>query len=120
MYKSDAFLRVRCDGAKPHITSYRWVPREATRELGKLGERARDPEVLAAFTCPVLLIHAEGDQAASPNAAHNAFEAIGSENKEFLWLHETDHHVFWDYDRDEVVDAVVKFTAEIRDEEYVD
>lgn len=117
VYKSDAFIRVRRDEAKPLITSYRWLPRQATRELGKLGRRARDPETLAAITCPVLLIHAEGDEAASPAAARRAFEGMGSENKEFLWLRESDHHIFWDYDREEVVDAVVEFAAKIRDEE---
>ncbi len=109
VYKSDRFLRVKDPEAKTEILSYRWIPSEASRTLRIIGERGSDPDTLEEFHAPVLLIHARDDFAASPKEAQIAFEHLGSEDKTLLWLDNSDHHIYWDYDRDEVAQAVLNF-----------
>ncbi|MCD6308898.1 MAG: alpha/beta fold hydrolase, partial [Candidatus Latescibacteria bacterium] len=65
LYKSDAFVQVNRRGVVDEIVSYRWVPMQGVRTLMELGRRANDRETLANITCPVLLLYAEGDDAAS-------------------------------------------------------
>ena len=44
-----------------------------------------------------------------PEAAERAFEQFGSSDKSLMWVENSDHHLFWDYDRDEIIEAVVEF-----------
>lgn len=122
-YKGDAFVQVNRAEAKDDIFSYRWVPAKGSLTLLEIGRRARDPEALKLVMCPVLWIHGAGDRAASPSAARKAVAQMGSTQKEQLWLEESNHHVFWDYEREEVIAAIVRFivgsegSAESVDEE---
>jgi carboxylesterase len=109
VYKSDRFLRVKDPEAKKKILSYHWIPSKASRTLQIIGERGSDPDTLAEVQTPVLLIHARDDFAASPKEAQIAFDRLGSEDKTLLWLDHSDHHIYWDYDRDEVAQAVLNF-----------
>ena len=111
-YKGDAFLRVNRPEAKERIFSYRWIPSHATESLVHIGELARDPYPLSQIRCPVLIFHSKTDFAASAARTEAAFEEIASEDKEFIWLDNSDHHVFWDYDRDEVVARTISFIEE--------
>lgn len=109
VYKGDTFLRVKNPDVKKDILSYRWIPSEGSRTLRHIGDRGSDPEILAEIQTPVLLIHGRDDFAASPKEAEIAFNHLGSEDKTLLWLENSDHHIYWDYDRDEVASAVLNF-----------
>lgn len=111
-YKGDAFLRVKRPEAKDKIFSYRWIPSHATDSLIHLGKLARDPFPLGEITCPVLVFHSESDFAASAERSKAAFDLLASKDKELVWLENSDHHIFWDYDRDEVVAKTISFIRE--------
>ncbi|MBI5092580.1 MAG: alpha/beta fold hydrolase [Candidatus Hydrogenedentes bacterium] len=113
VYKGRLFVQVNRKEAKRDIVSYRWIPREAGDTLLDLGDRVNKDEVLAAVTCPVLLLHAPGDIAASPAAAEAAFKKMTSTDKRFVWLNRSNHHIFWDYDRETVFEAARTFVAKV-------
>ncbi len=109
VYKGDGFIRVNRPEAKDDILSYRWVPTEGTQTADQLAARARDPELLKQITCPVLLLHSPDDFAASPRAAEQAFTQMATEDKTFIWMENSDHHLFWDYDREQTITAILDF-----------
>ncbi|MCL4217446.1 MAG: alpha/beta fold hydrolase [Candidatus Hydrogenedentes bacterium] len=109
VYKGELFLQVNNKTVKDKIISYTWVPTRALQTLMELGKRASDPEVLEKISCPVLHIHAEGDAAASPDAARAAVERMSSEQKEYVALTRSNHHIFWDYESEEVMEHVLDF-----------
>ncbi|MBI4559169.1 MAG: alpha/beta fold hydrolase [Candidatus Hydrogenedentes bacterium] len=112
-YKGKLFVQVNRKEAKDDIVSYTWAPTRTMLTLSELGAQAQDPETLKLVTCPVLLLHGRGDVAASPQAAEKAFEAMGSTNKQAVWLERSNHHVFWDYDAKEVAEEVLAFLDSI-------
>lgn len=112
VYKGDAFIRVAREEAKPDILSYRWIPAEGSAILLELGRRAYNEDTLTAITEPVLLLHGDFDFAASPNASKTALDLMASESKTHVRLHESDHHIFWDFDREEVYAEILKFVSE--------
>lgn len=113
VYKGDAFIRVAREEAKPEILSYRWIPAKASAILMDLGQQAYDEDTLAGITEPVLLLHGDLDFAASPNAAKNALDQMGSEKKTHIRLHDSDHHIFWDYDREVVYIEMLEFIRSV-------
>ncbi len=115
IFKGQIFLQVNDKSSRKHITSYRWIPSKAVVTLGKLGKRVNESDVLGAVECPVLLFHSKGDIAASPDAAEHALALMASEDKELVWLPRSNHHIFWDYDRETVADDTVAFVKRIRD-----
>ncbi len=115
IFKGQIFLQVNDKSSRKHITSYRWIPSKAAVTLGKLGKQVNAPEVLEAVECPVLLFHSKDDVAASPDAAEHALEMMASTDKEIVWLPRSNHHIYWDYDRETVAEKTVAFVTRIRD-----
>lgn len=113
VYKGDAFVRVKRPEAKSQIMSYRWIPSKAAASLTRIGNQAKDPDTLKKVTAPVLLIHAKDDFAASPQAAQKALNQMASEQKTTLLFDNSDHHLFWDYDREQVSEAILQFVDKI-------
>ena len=113
VYKGNAFICVKRPEAKAEILSYRWIPAKGSRTLVELGRRANAQDTLAKVSCPVLVLHGRDDQAASPRASQKAFEALGSQSKKLVWLENSDHHIFWDYDRERVVEEILQFLDSI-------
>ena len=107
--KGDRFVMVNRKEAKSEIMSYRWIPTQGIRTLITLGRMARDPQRLQELTCPVLVIQSTGDDAASPRASRQAFDRIASLEKQWLGLTQSNHHVFFDYEREQVAEAVLRF-----------
>lgn len=108
--KGERFVRVNRREAVPEIFSYRAIPTAGALTLEELGARARDPDTLAAVQVPVLLIQAEGDEAASPRASRRAFDAMASPSKEIHFFDEhSNHHLLWDYDGPEARSRVLEF-----------
>jgi carboxylesterase len=115
VFKGQLFLQCNDKSQKKNITSYRWIPSKANVALGKLGKQVNAPGVLEAIECPVLMFHAKGDVAASPDAAEHALNTMASEDKELVWLPRSNHHIYWDYDREMVAAGTVEFVKAIRD-----
>ncbi|MFO7974688.1 MAG: alpha/beta fold hydrolase, partial [Candidatus Hydrogenedentota bacterium] len=114
VYKGKLFMQVNRKEAKEHILYYTWLPSSAIRTLAKLGKRARAPETLKKVTCPVLILHGRKDIAASPAAAAKAFESMASTDKRFVWLERSNHHMYWDYDQEQVFEEVLAFAEKIQ------
>jgi len=109
VYKGDAFIRVNRSEVKDRIVSYRWVSMHGINTLYELGNRASSSEVLNQVICPVLLIHSQGDEAASPECSKKAFNAMKSTDKYAVWLETSNHHIFWDYERDTVMSEIERY-----------
>ena len=108
-YKGKIFIQVNRREARKDIFIYEWMPASATKFLMDLGERANDSGTLSEVQCPVLWLHGPGDNAADYYAAKRAFGAIASEDKTHVPFEESNHHVFWDYEREQVVEEIVTF-----------
>ena len=113
VYKSDSFIRVRREEAKKEIISYRWIPSKASLTLNQLGANAYNENTLKNVTEPVLMLVSDGDNAADPEAARNAFSLIASKDKTLVELDNSDHHIYWDYDREQVYSATIDFISRI-------
>jgi carboxylesterase len=110
--KSDGFVMVNRSEAKREIVSYGYIPVRAVDMLNRLGEHARSDSLLASVTCPVLMFHSTGDDAASFDASQEAFEKLGSMDKQFVRLERSNHHIFFDYERETVMDTTMRFLNE--------
>ena len=110
--KSNRFIQVNRPEAKPHILTYHVTPTRGVHTLIELGRRARRAETLATVRCPTLVVATDGDRAASPARIREAYEALGVADKTIRWIDErSNHHLMWDYDREEVKDTIVEFLA---------
>jgi carboxylesterase len=107
--KNEVFSCVNRKEAKKELYCYRVISTRGAAELIELGKQARNPSVLARVTCPVLVLHSHGDQAASPSRSEKAFESIGSHEKRFVWYEKSNHHILWDYDAEEAKAEIVGF-----------
>jgi len=112
-YKGRLFLQVNRKEAKAEIFSYTWIPSRGLRTLMEIGRRAGQPEVLSKIHCPILWLHSQGDVAAAPDAAQKAIDAMASTLKETVWLGRSNHHIFWDYDREQVQQAILGFVESL-------
>jgi len=108
-YKGKMFIQVNRKEARDNIVIYHWAPAEALQELQRLGVMARDNTILRAIEAPVLWIHAPGDNAASYIAAEKAFQSMNHNPKEHLRLSRSNHHVFWDHERETVSETIHTF-----------
>lgn len=113
VYKSAAFERVKRVEARPEIFSYAWVPSEGTRALIAVGNRAFRRDVLENVTCPLLVIHPIEDHAASTSKAERAYEWLGSSDKRLVMLGNSDHVVFYDYEREAVNETIIAFVERV-------
>jgi len=107
--KTDTYIMVNRKEAKPEIETYRWLPLSAVDMLNGLGDRGKREETLSRITCPVLFLHSTGDEAASFTESRKAFDAIASTDKTFHELKASNHHLFFDYEREETIAAIVAF-----------
>ncbi len=114
VYKGRLFMQVNRKEAREHIVCYTWLPSSAIRTLTRLGKRARADETLEKVTCPVLVLHGRNDVASSPKAMEKALERMASRDKRLVWLERSNHHMYWDYDQEQVFDEILAFAAKIR------
>ena len=109
LYKGKLFLQLNRKTSKPEVYSYTWIPTRGVLTLMEIGRRANAPDVLDAIQCPVLWLHSTGDVAASRKAAERAFQAMPSEHKRAVELTRSNHHIFWDYEQEQVFSEILKF-----------
>ena len=108
--KPKGSVKLNCPDEKDQVFSYRTIPTKGVGTLMDLGRRARRKETLQAVKCPVLMLMSEGDEAASPKRAREAFERIGSNRKILNWRPRRDnHHLLREWDREEVKQTIVDF-----------
>ncbi|NQU42656.1 alpha/beta fold hydrolase, partial [bacterium] len=109
--RPEDFTRIKNRANANKVFHYKTMTMDCVRQLLRVGAQAHSPEIFENVRCPVLQIHGRGDQAASPRASHKTFERLASEQKQFVWLDNSDHIVLWDYDCEEVKRRVVEFLA---------
>jgi len=109
LYKGQRLVQVRREEVRSKIQSYQWVSIRSLQTLTEIGREASAPATLGQVVCPVLLVHANGDRAASPNAAKRAVELMGTKSKRSVWLENSNHIVFWDNDREQATKEVLGF-----------
>ena len=108
-YKSDNFIQLNRREAVSDVFSYDWVPMQAFVTLRELGDCAGQESIAQAVLCPTLIIHAKHDQAADPASSQRLIHDIGAKDKEIMWLNQSNHHLFYDYDREYVISSIVEF-----------
>ena len=96
------------------IATYVWVPTSAAYVAVTLGQQARSEEALSNLQMPVCVIHGIKDSITSPEASKVAFDAMPSVHKKYILLENSEHLLFWDYERDLVQDVVLEFINTIR------
>lgn len=112
-YKGKVFIQVNRREARKDIFIYEWMPASATQFLMELRARVNQPEILEAITCPVYWAQGPGDVAADYHAAERAFNAFPSESKTHVAYEKSNHHLFWDYEHEAVVEGIVSFLAAV-------
>ncbi len=91
------------------IISYHWLPSKAGLIAIELAERASRDSIIQQIQIPVLVIHSVKDSVACPKAVEEIFSKIPSEDKKIIWLHNSDHVIFWDYDKELVFKSIEDF-----------
>ncbi|MBU0753678.1 MAG: alpha/beta fold hydrolase [Planctomycetes bacterium] len=109
--KGKAFVQVNREEAKSRLFSYRVAPTAAVTLLCETGRKARQTALLERIDCPVLWLHGREDLAASLDAAEEAFAKISSKDKRRIVLERSNHHLFWDYDAERVMTAILDFLS---------
>lgn len=98
---------------RTQILSYPWIPTKAFLTAMTLAEKARQLEILHRIYCPTILIHSIKDNVTSPETAAKAFAEIPSANKRAVWIENSDHIIFWDYDREQVAEETLTFLKQV-------
>ncbi|MGQ0715458.1 MAG: alpha/beta hydrolase [Gemmatimonadaceae bacterium] len=83
---------------------YRAMTPTLARELATVAERAR--MALPRIRIPTLLAQSREDNRLAAAVADRAFAALGSRDKELLWIDGAGHVITVDYGRDGVIEAV--------------
>jgi len=88
---------------------YDWVSTAAALEAMHVARRVWETEAWKEFTMPTLVIHSRRDEVTHPQPTEEFFPRIASDTKELLWLDRSNHVYMWDYDAEEVEQAVLAF-----------
>jgi esterase/lipase len=83
---------------------YRAMTPALARELASIAERAR--RALPRIRIPTILAQSREDNRLTAAVAERAFAALGSKEKELLWIDGAGHVITVDYGREKVIDAV--------------
>ncbi len=90
---------------------YPVFPVRATAELSDLLDEMRG--TLDQMTVPALLIYARGDGAIPPDSGQAMYDALGSADKELLWLTESGHNIPMDASRHQAFEAATEFIRRV-------
>ncbi len=93
--------------------AYAAEPLHSLPELGLLMQEMR--AALPAVQSPALLIHSRDDKAVAPEAMPLIYEALGTAEKQMLWLDAIGHSVVRDPRRRPVFDAIGQFVQSVTD-----
>lgn len=95
------------------IVSYAWLPTRAAVTAMELAGEASSPTTLSKINQPVLLLHGRRDEVTSPEAACRAVNGMASANKRIVLLDNSNHILFWDYERGRINDWVLQFLNDL-------
>lgn len=113
VYRSRSVQPVNLVEAREKIVSYNWIPTKGMLTAIDIASRARDDAVAQSIAMPTLLIHSREDSVTDPRVSEEVCKRFSTQRKEVVWLERSDHIVFWDYDREEVIRAVTSFLDKI-------
>lgn len=94
------------------IISYAWFPTKAAVTAMGIAARAAEKATLAEVKQPVLLLHGRRDKVTWPDAACRAVEQMSSVTKRTVLLDNSNHILFWDYEREDIIREVLAFLEE--------
>ncbi len=90
---------------------YRWAPTRAILSMFELLEATES--LLGRIEAPTLVLHGRHESIVLPESAGMLMEGIGTPEteKRVAWFDKTDHQIFCDCEREEVIDAVSDFVS---------
>jgi carboxylesterase len=94
------------EAGKGHVV-YPYFPTRMVAEVGGLLKAMR--AALPLVTAPVLQMHSRQDNTAAPAGAEKIYQALGSADKQLLWLEDTSHNIVMDAQRQIVFRAAADF-----------
>lgn len=94
-------------GRRPQKFGYAVYPLKAGREALKMTLKMR--RMLHQMTAPTLVMHSTQDITAPYVNGPKVYEAIGSEDKEFIKFERSSHMLMYDCEKKDVWDAILKF-----------
>ncbi len=92
--------------AKDHV-AYAYTPTRAVAEVIDTLDEMR--ACLPAVKAPVLLVHSKADRTALPESMPRIYAALGSADKQMLWVENSGHNIPREPDRQVVFEAAAKF-----------
>lgn len=95
------------------IVAYHWIPAAGIRTAITLAAAARENQITDGITMPTLLIHSRNDSVTDPAVSEKVFGSFPSKRKTAVWLQDSDHIIFWDYDDKRVIDETLSFLETI-------
>lgn len=107
------FHPIHRKSARQQITAYRWLHSDCGLTAMEVARRASDPEVLEKARIPALLIQSRNDTVTCPVRGAECFARLQAPWTEVVWLENSDHIVFWDYEADLVTRAVLSFLVRL-------
>jgi carboxylesterase len=91
------------------MVAYTAYPATAVGALFELRRRVTAEVDVAALRMPVLLLHSTGDESSSSAASREFVDRMPSVDKQCVLFHRSNHHMLHDYDRQEAIEAIVRF-----------
>jgi len=107
------FHPIRRKSARHKITAYRWLHSDCGLTAMEIARRACDPAVLEKVRVPALLIQSRNDTVTCPVKGVECFSRLQAPWTEVVWLGNSDHILFWDYEADQVNNAVLSFLSRL-------
>ena len=105
--RGNAFVQVNRREVAPMMVSYRTVPTYAIQCLGK--EAADVCETVSGLpTDRTLILYAPGDGAASPRRILQMADTWGIPDAMRVEITNSNHLIFWDYNREAAIEAIIK------------
>ncbi len=100
--------RFKPKGDKPMPTfGYSVYPMKAGREALRMTLKMR--RMLHRVTAPTLVMHSTEDITAPYENGPKVYEAVGSEDKEFIKFDRSSHMLMYDCEKEDVWDATLRF-----------
>ncbi len=109
--KGTAFVQINRQEGASEIISYRTIPTYAIDCLSRAAARVRRAQ-WRMHPGRTLLLYSTHDGAASPRRIRKIADRWGIPDASRVVLTNSNHHIFWDHDCEQAIDAVMKFLDE--------
>ncbi|HEX2915660.1 MAG TPA: alpha/beta fold hydrolase [Chloroflexia bacterium] len=112
VFKPDPLGYFDQEAAKTSL-NYPEVPTSVVVELIKFGKLTARPEFLSRIKVPTLILQTSQDRTVDPSMAQHLHDNLGSADRRLIWFHRSGHEMLRDAQREEILDEIEKFVAEI-------